>query len=56
MMRRGLTKTDFPYAADIIVGGFAARNGTRTAAGWIVTFPDREASYPDREASFPLGR
>ena len=56
MMKRGLTKADFPYGADIIVGGFAARNGTRTAAGWIVTFPDREASYPDREASFPLGR
>jgi hypothetical protein len=56
MMKRGLKKTDFPYGADIIVGGFAARNGTRTAAGWIVTFSDREASYPDREASFPLGR
>jgi len=56
MMRRGLNRTDFQVGIELIVGGFAARDGTRKAAGWIVTFPDREASFPDREASFPLGR
>ena len=56
MQKRGLTKADLRPGVDIIVGGFASRNGTRTAAGWIVTFPDREALYPEREASFPLGR
>jgi len=56
MQRRGLKRTDFRYGVDIIVGGFAARDNTRTAAGWIVTFPDREAAVPAREASFSLGR
>lgn len=54
MQNRGLKKTDFRYGSEIIVGGFAAKDGTRTAAGWIITFPDREAS--GREASFSLGR
>jgi len=56
MERRGLRKTDFRYGIEIIVGAFAAKDGTRTAAGWIVTFPDREAAVPAREASFSLGR
>ena len=56
MERRGLKKTDFWYGVEIIVGAFAAKDGTRSAAGWIVTFPDREASVPAREASFSLGR
>jgi len=56
MGRRGLKKTDFRYGVEIIVGAFAAKDSTRTAAGWIVTFPDREAAVPAREASFSLGR
>jgi len=54
MTKRGLTRTDFRFGIELIVGGWAARDGTRTAAGWIVSFPDREAS--GREASFALGR
>lgn len=54
MQKRGLKKADFPYGVEIIVGAFAAKDGTRTAAGWIVTFPGREASA--QEASFSLGR
>lgn len=54
MRRRGLKKTDFRPGTDVIVGGWAAKDGTRTAAGWIVTFPDRESK--GREASFSLGR
>jgi hypothetical protein len=56
MGRRGLRKTDFRYGVEIIVGGVAAKDGTGTAAGWIVTFPDREAAVPAREASFSVGR
>jgi hypothetical protein len=55
MERGGLRKTDFRPGIEIIVGAFAAKNGSRTAAGWIVAFPDREA-FPDQQASFPLGR
>ena len=63
LVKAGLKKTDFKAGTEIIVGGFAAKDGRRTAAGWIVTFPEREASYldeeasfPDQGASFPLGR
>lgn len=56
MTKRGLKKTDFRSGIEIIVGGYAARDGTRTAAGMVVTFPDREAAVPPREATFALGR
>jgi hypothetical protein len=54
MIKRGLTKTDFKPGTEIIVGGYAARDGQLKAAGMVVTFPDREAA--GREASFGLGR
>lgn len=54
MVKRGLRKTDFPPGAEVIVGGYAARDEQLKAAGLIVTFPDREAA--GREASFSLGR
>ncbi|OFW17857.1 MAG: hypothetical protein A3H97_12570 [Acidobacteria bacterium RIFCSPLOWO2_02_FULL_65_29] len=56
MQRRGLKRTDFKPGIEIIVGGFAARDGSRTAAGMIVTFPDREVTSPGAETSFTLGR
>lgn len=54
MINRGLKRDDFRPGTEIIVGGWVAKNGTRTAAGWIVTFPDRETA--GQEASFSLGR
>jgi hypothetical protein len=54
MVKRGLTKKDFRPGTEIIVGGFAAKDGTRTVAGMIVTFPAREPL--GRETSFALGR
>ena len=54
MAKRGLTKRDFRPGKEIIVGGFAAKDGTRKVAGMIVTFPAREAL--GQEASFALGR
>jgi hypothetical protein len=56
MEKRGLKRTDFKPGMEIIVAGYAARDGSRTAAGMIVTFPDREVTSPGAEASFALGR
>jgi hypothetical protein len=57
MEKRGLKKTDFVPGSEIIVGAFAAKNGSRTAAGWVVTFVEREASGDEnQEATFALGR
>ena len=56
MEKRGLKKTDFRIGGEVIVNGFAAKDSSLTAAGFSITFPDREASFPAREASFVLGR
>ena len=56
MIRRGLNRADFAFGVEVIVAGYAARDGSRSVAGMIVTFPDREGSSPPREASFSLGR
>ena len=56
MKKRGLSPTDFKVGADVIFGGFPAKDGALSMAGWIVTFPDRETATPPREASFSLGR
>ena len=56
MEKRGLKKTDFRAGSELIVSGFAAKDGSRSAAGLTVTFPEREAAFPAREASFVLGR
>ena len=56
MEKRGLKKTDFKVGGEVIVSGFVARDGSLTAAGLTITFPDREKSFPAREATFVLGR
>jgi hypothetical protein len=56
MEKRGLNKRDFRAGSELIVGGFASKDGSRVIAGWVVTFPDRESSFPKLEATFPLGR
>ena len=40
LIRRGLRKTDFPIGLDIVVDGYQAKNGTPTANGITVKFPD----------------
>jgi hypothetical protein len=54
MMRRGLNKTDICPGREVIVGGYAARDGQLKLAGMVITFLDREAA--GEEASFALGR
>ena len=56
MQRRGLQKTDFKFGSDVIVSGYAARDGSLSGAGMSITFPGREASFPAGEATFVLGR
>jgi hypothetical protein len=40
LLRRGLRKTDFAIGQTIKVTGYLAKNGTPTANGRTVTFPD----------------
>ena len=40
LIRRGLRPADFTVGATVVVKGFQARNGTPTANGTSVTFPD----------------
>jgi len=40
LLRRGLRKTDFPAGIELVVTGFQAKNGTRTANGRSVKLPD----------------
>ena len=56
MEKAGLKKSDFRVGDEVLVNGFAAKDGSLTAAGLSITFPAREASFPAREASFVLGR
>ena len=56
MEKRGLKKTDFKVGSEVILSGFAAKDGKRSAAGITITFPDREAKFPAEEATFVLGR
>ena len=40
LLRRGLRKTDFPAGVEIVVTGYLAKNGGRTANGTTVSFMD----------------
>jgi hypothetical protein len=40
LLRRGLRKTDFPMGAEITVEGYRAKDGSPTASGVSVKFPD----------------
>jgi len=40
LLRRGVRKTDFPLGIELVIKGYRAKNGTRTADGRSITFPD----------------
>lgn len=40
LLRRGLRKTDFPVGVEVVVQGYRAKNGSNTANGRTVMFPD----------------
>jgi hypothetical protein len=56
MTKRGLKPADFRFGTEVIIGAFAARDGSRKAAGMVVTFAARETVAGETEASFTLGR
>ena len=45
MEAQGLKKDDFRPGTEVLVVGFASRKGSPEAAGFTVTFPDRQASF-----------
>lgn len=45
LIRRGLRKTDFPIGLEVIIEGHKAKNGTPTANGHTVKFPDGRNSF-----------
>lgn len=40
LLKRGLRKTDFPAGIEVVIEGYRAKNGTRTANGRSVTLSD----------------
>jgi hypothetical protein len=40
LLRRGVRKTDFPLGLELVIKGYRAKNGTNTADGRSITFPD----------------
>ena len=40
LLRRGLRKGDFPPGVEFVVDGYKAKDGTPTANGISITFPD----------------
>jgi len=40
LVRRGLRPSDFPVGTEVVVEGYQAKNGTPTANGTTVKFPD----------------
>ena len=40
LIRKGLRSTDFPVGLQVVIEGYRAKNGTPTANGNKVTFPD----------------
>ena len=40
LLRRGLRRSDFPAGIEFVVEGYLAKDGTPTANGITITFPD----------------
>ena len=46
LTKGGLRSTDFKFGMEIVVEGFAARDGSRKLAGRTLTFAGRDGSFP----------
>jgi hypothetical protein len=46
LTKGGLKSTDFKFGMEIVVEGFAARDGSRKLAGRTLMFSGRDGSYP----------
>lgn len=56
MTKRGLKPSDLLYGTEVIIGAYAARDGSKKAAGMVVTFPAKETAGDTQDATFALGR
>ena len=45
LLRRGLRKGDFPPGIEFVVEGYLAKDGTPTANGILIAFPDGREFY-----------
>jgi hypothetical protein len=53
LMRQGLRQSDFPLAAEIVVEGYRAKNGSPTASGTTVKFADGRNFFLGAAAGTP---
>jgi hypothetical protein len=51
LVRRGLRKSDFVVASEIVVAGFQAKDGTHTANGRTLTFADGREFFVGAEGT-----
>jgi hypothetical protein len=51
LYRRGFRKPDFPSGIEVVVTGFAAKNGTHTANGQTVKLPDGRSFFAGSSGS-----
>ena len=50
LFRKGITKDTLPVGTEILVDGYRAKDGTNTASGRDITFPDGREVYLDGSA------
>jgi len=50
LYRKGINKNTLPVGIEIIVDGYRAKNGTNTASGRDITFPDGRQLYLEGSA------
>ncbi|MDH3420030.1 MAG: DUF6152 family protein [Gammaproteobacteria bacterium] len=50
LFRKGINKNTLPVGIEIIVDGYRAKNGTNTASGRDITFPDGRQLYLEGSA------
>jgi hypothetical protein len=50
LFRKGINKNTLPVGTEVIVDGYRAKNGTNTASGRDITFPDGRQLYLEGSA------
>ena len=50
LFRKGITKDTLPLGTEVVVDGYRAKDGTNTASGRDITFPDGRQLYLDGSA------
>jgi hypothetical protein len=50
LFRKGITMNTLPVGTEIVIDGYQAKNGTNTASGRDITFPDGREVYLEGSA------